>query len=405
MPAFDFQALDVKGRQQKGTLEGDSERQIRQIIRSRGLAPVLVKEVSGSKTSTSVFNKSFGKNISSRYLCTITRQLATMMQGAIPLGEALNVIAQQTDKMRVRSIILAVRAKVLEGFTLAEALGDFPKDFPALYRATIGTGEQTGQLGTVLEKLADYIEASLSARQSVLLALLYPCILSVVSVLIIIFLLGFVIPDVVKVFTNSGQHLPFLTRALIGISNFVQNFGLVIILFIGGGIYFANRLLKNPVRRMSFDAWLLRLPIVGKLLINIVSARFSSTLSILLSSGIPLAEALRILAKGFTNLCLRQAVEEATDKVYEGASLSKALEISGYFRPILLTMIASGEQSGDLDEMLERASVSQQRDLENQIALVIGIFEPMMLLIMGSIVLLLVLAIIMPILNLNKLVS
>ncbi len=405
MAAFEYLALDAKGRQQKGVLEADSARQVRQLLRERQLSPLQVSATRTREQASNDGHFSFVRGLSARDLALVTRQLATLIQAALPIEEALRAAAAQSTAPRIEAMLLAVRARVLEGHSLAASLKEFPAAFPELYRATVAAGEHAGHLGPVLEQLANYTEQRQQSRQKIQLALLYPLILMATSLIIVGFLLGYVVPDVVRVFVDSGQTLPALTRGLIALSDLVKTWGwLMVLLLLAGGFGLRWALRDEQVKR-RWHGFLLRVPLVGRLVRATDCARFASTLAILTQSGVPLVEALGIGAQVIANRVIRAEVVLAAQKVREGGSLTRALEASGQFPPMMLHMIASGERSGELDQMLARTARNQENDLGAQIALLVGLFEPFMLVFMGVVVLLIVLAILLPILSLNQLVG
>lgn len=405
MAAFEYIALDARGRQQKGVLEADSARQVRQWLRERQLAPLEVKATRTREQAVGGQRFGFARGLSARDLALVTRQLATLVQAALPIEEALRAAAAQSTSSRIQSMLLAVRAKVLEGHSLAGSLREFPAAFPELYRATVSAGEHAGHLGPVLEQLADYTEQRQQSRQKIQLALLYPVILMCASLGIVGFLLGFVVPDVVRVFIDSGQTLPLLTRGLIALSDLVKHWGWLAILLLVAGITAIRLALRQEAARHRWHGILLRVPLVGRLVRATDTARFASTLAILTRSGVPLVEALGIAAEVIANRVIRAEVVLAAQKVREGGSLTRALEQTGQFPPMMLHMVASGERSGELDQMLARTARNQESDLAAQIALLVGLFEPFMLVFMGAVVLVIVLAILLPILSLNQLVG
>jgi general secretion pathway protein F len=405
MAAFEYVALDTKGRQQKGVLEADSARQVRQLLREKQLAPLQVEPAHRKEHSEKSGGFSLRRGLSARDLALVTRQLATLIGAALPIEEALRAAAAQSRQPRIQSMLIAVRAKVLEGHSLANALGSFPAAFPELYRATVAAGEHAGHLAPVLEQLADYTEQRQQSRQKIQMALLYPLILMLASLGIVGFLLGYVVPDVVRVFVDSGQTLPALTRGLILLSELVKAWGAVVIVLAVLGVIAFRRALRNEDVRRRWHAFLLRLPLIGGLIAATETARFASTLAILVRSGVPLVEALAIGAEVVSNRIIRTDVANATQRVREGGSLSRALEASRQFPPMMLHMIASGERSGELDQMLARTARNQENDLAATIGLMVGLFEPFMLVFMGAVVLVIVLAILLPILSLNQLVG
>jgi len=404
MSAFEFLALDADGRNRKGLLEGDTPRQIRQQLRDKGWTPLSVEQVR-QKESRKGFNLSLRRGISATDLSLIARQLATLVRAGLPIEETLRAVSQQTEKPRLKSMLLAVRSRVMEGHSLAVALGDFPSVFPNLYRTTVAAGEQSGYLDVVLERLADYTEGRQQLNQKMTLALIYPVLLTIVAILVVTALLAYVVPQVVQVFDNIGQQLPVLTRGLIALSNFIRDQGLillVIVVVLSVGFAF---MLRRAGPRYRFHQLLLKLPLVSRLVRGLNAARFARTFSILTASGVPILDGLRISAQVVSNLPMRAAVEEAASKVREGASLHAALERSRYFPPMTIHLIASGESSGNLEGMLDRAAISQEREMETLMAAMLGLFEPMLILIMGGVVLLIVIAILLPIFDLNQLVK
>ncbi len=409
MAAFDYVALEKSGKQKKGVMEGDSQRQIRQILRDKGLVPLSVEPVSqqNSQKKTSGFalpgfNFSGGPTINVRDLSLITRQMATLIQAGLPIEEVLGAVSQQTEKPKVRSILMAVRSGVLEGFSLAESLGEFPRAFPKLYRATISAGEHSGHLDLVMNRLADYTESSHETKRNITAALVYPAILLLVSIVIVIFLMTSVVPGVISVFDNQKQSLPILTVILVAISNFFAKYTLFLVIAIITAVVSINYLLQNDDIRLRVHKRLLKVPMVGKLLCTINTARFASTLSILTGSGVALVDAMKIAGEVLSNDWLQMRVMNATRSVSEGSSLKNALEQAGYFSPMMLHMIASGEASGELDAMLDRTAKAQELDLKNFISIMVSLIPPVIILLMGGMVFMIVLAILLPIFQLNQ---
>ncbi|OED41927.1 type II secretion system protein GspF [Endozoicomonas sp. (ex Bugula neritina AB1)] len=406
MAAFEYIALDKQGKQHKGTMEADSGRQVRQNLRDKEWTPLSVNSVSEQKKDSNTGGfVLFQRGVSAVELATITRQLATLIQAGMPIEEALFGVAAQQEKRRLKNVLLAVRSRVLEGYTLARSLEAFPQVFPQMYRATVAAGEHAGYLDKVLNRLADYTEARMRSGQQIQQALLYPAILLVACLGIVSFLLGYVVPDVVKVFVDTGQQLPFITQVLIGASEGFQAYWPFVFALIILVILSVKQALKTPSIRLSWHRVLLRLPLVGRFARTSSAARFASTLSILTRSGVSLVEALIIAAQVVENNAIREAVQDVARRVSEGGSLHKSLSETGYFPPLMLHMIASGESTGELDEMLERIAQNQQMELDGRIAMTLGLFEPLMLVVMGGIVMVIVLAILLPILNMNQLLN
>ena len=403
MGAFEFVALDKGGKQSKGLIEGDTAKHVRQILRDRQLLPVQVTEVA-QKEAKRQSSFSLRKGISTSELAMLTRQLASLSQSGLPLEEALLAVAQQNEQQRTKSILLGVRSKVMEGHTLADGLGEFPQAFPELYRATVAAGEQSGHLDVVLERLADYTEARQVLRQKVTNALIYPIVLVTMSVGIISFMLATVVPRIVGVFENSSGELPRLTRWLIASSDFLRAHWFLLILGVAAVVYGVWWLLSKEEPREKYHRALLRMPVFGKLSRGINTARFTRTLSILAGSGVPILDALKISAEVIENLPMRKAVNEATLRVREGTSISKALSASKLFPPIMMHMIASGEAGGRLEEMLSRTADYQEREVDGLIATLLGILQPLLIVLMGAIVMTIVLAILQPIFEINNLI-
>lgn len=403
MGAFEFVALDRAGKESKGLIEGDTPKHVRQVLRERNLLPVQVTEVA-EKEARRQTSFSLRRGISPAELALVTRQLASLSQSGLPLEEALQAVSQQNDQPRTKSILLGVRSKVREGHTLADGLAEFPQAFPELYRATIAAGEQSGHLDVVLERLADYTEARHELRQQVTNAMIYPIALIVMAVAIISFMLATVVPKIVGVFANTAAELPGLTRGLIATSDFLRNHWLLIIIAIAAATYGLWWLLKQDGPRRRYHQMLLGIPIIGRLTRGINTARFTRTFSILAGSGVPVLEGLNIAAEVIENLPMRDAVHEAAVRVREGAPISKSLKASKLFPPMMIHLISSGEAGGRLEEMLSRAATGQEREVNGLIAALLGILQPLLIVVMGGVVLTIVLAILLPIFEINNLI-
>jgi general secretion pathway protein F len=402
MGAYQYVAVDPGGKEHRGVLEGDTPRHVRQLLRERQLLPVEVAEIEErerkAKRQFSLF-----KGISGLDLALLTRQLATLAKAGLPLDEALLAVSEHTEKPRLKSIILGVRAKVLEGHSLASGLDEFPHAFPAVYRATVMAGEQAGQLDSVLERLADYTESRHGLRQKVVQAMVYPVLLTTIALIIIVVMLIVVVPKVVGVFETTGQQLPVMTRALIAISDFVQNWWFLLIAIVVGTVVIVVRALKNQDVRRRVHGWILRAPIFGRVTRGLNTARFTRTLSILTASGVPALEALKISATVIANLPMRAAVEDAAVRVREGGAIGRSLGQSKLFPPMSIHLIASGEASGELDSMLERAANHQESEMDSLLATMLSALEPLLIVIMGLVVLAIVMAILLPIFQINQL--
>jgi general secretion pathway protein F len=404
MPAFEYSALDAAGRERKGVLEGDTARQVRQLLREQSLLPVAVSEVVQTEAKRNRRSFQVTRGISATDLALLTRQLATLSRSGIPLEEALLAVSQQTETPRIAAIVSGVRARVLEGRSLADGLGAFPQAFPEIYRATVAAGEQSGRLDGVLERLADYTENRQVLQSKIRNALVYPVLLTVVCIAIVSVLLAYVVPEVVNVFKAGKQQLPLLTRGLIALSDGFRQWWWLLFALIGATVYGTRRWLENPAARRRWDLGLLRLPVIGRVVRGVNAARFAGTLSILTASSVPVLEALRIAGEVVGNLPMRDAVAEAAVKVREGAPIARSLGASKLYPPMLVHLIASGESSGELEAMLARAALNQEREMDGIVNTAVNILGPAMILFMGGMVLLIVLALLLPIFELNELV-
>jgi general secretion pathway protein F len=401
--AFEYTALDAGGQERKGILEGDTPRQIRQQLREQQLLPVTVSEVAQREAKR---QRSFSlmRRVSPSDLALFTRQLATLVRAGLPLEESLLAVSQQTEKPRVQSIVLGVRAKVMEGHTLASGFSEFPRVFPEIYRATVAAGEQAGHLDSVLERLADYTESREQIRQKVLGAMLYPIVLTIMCFVIVSFLLVFVVPKVVSVFESTKAKLPLITRLLIGTSDFFRLYGIYLLIGVVIASWLFVRWQKNPTAKRQFHTFQLRVPLLGKMVRGFNTARFTRTFSILSGSSVPVLEAMRISGEVVTNLPMRDAVTNAAARVREGAPIGRSLASSRLFPPMTIHLISSGESSGQLDNMLERSAISQERELDGMLGAMVGLLGPLLIILMGLFVMAIVFAMLLPIFQMNNLI-
>ncbi len=415
MAAFAYHAVDGKGRASKGIIEAASAAAARQSLRARQLLPVSVEPTAARRNAKAATGQAQVVQtagllprrtaIGGRALTLVTRQLATLIGSGIRVEDALKTVADQAGSPRVTSLLLNLRASVLDGRSFTQALGDYPHVFGDYYRASVGAGESSGQLGQVMDHLSGFVETRSKNRQTVQLALLYPAILAVVALSVIISLLTFVVPDIVRVFTTRGAELPFLTRALIGLSTFVNTYGLLVAAVIASGTLVAAWLLRRPRFRLKWHRFVATAPLFRNFSLKGNAAQFSGTLATLTVSRVPLIEALAAAAQTVPNLYIRGKVERVAERVQEGAPLSTSLAEAGVFPPMLIAMVASGEAGGVLGATLSRAADDQLRDLNALVAALVALVEPGVLLLMGGIVMLLVMAILLPIVNLNNLVG
>jgi len=406
MAAFEYQALDAQGHAIKGVLEGDAERQVRAALREKGLTPLRVEIIDQrAEAARGGWRFSFRRGIPGSELALLTRQFATLIHAGLTIEECLNALIEQAETARARAVLAGVRTRVLEGQSLARSLAQFPESFPDIFRSMVDAGEQSGKLDEVLERLAEYTENRQTLQQKVLLAFIYPALVTFVAAAVVVGLLVYVVPQVTRVFENTGQTLPMVTRVLIGISNFLRGGGWWWVVGIAAGLFAFRTALKEPHLKQRWHHFLLRLPLVGRLLRGTNAARLASTLGILTASGIPLLNAMQSAVQTVSNLPMRAAVDDALRQIREGGSLSRALGKTKLFPPLVVHLIASGEATGKLDQMLERAAAAQTRELENWVRALTALLEPVMILVMGGIVLFIVLAILLPIFEMNQLIK
>ena len=406
MAAFAYKAINAKGKNTSGVLEGDNARQIRQQLREKGLVPMEVEQVAEkSSGSSSGGFQLFKPRISASDLALLTRQLATLIESALPIEEALLAVAEQSEKTRQKNMMMAVRSKVVEGHTLADALAEFPSVFDDLFRAMVAAGEKSGHLDTVLNRLADYTERRQQTRSQIIQALIYPAIMMFFAMMIVVVLLTVVVPKIVGQFDHMGQDLPTITTVLISVSEWMQQYGLYLLVAIMLLIVLFQRLVQQPAIKLRYHRFMLKLPLVGKVARGLNTARFARTLSILTASAVPLLESMRISTDVLQNVYIKKRISEAAVNVKEGSSLRAALDNTKIFPPMMMHMIASGERSGELQQMLSRSADNQDREFEALIGVSLKVFEPVLIVSMAAVVLFIVMAIIQPILALNNMVN
>jgi len=405
MGAFEYTALDAQGKERKGLIEGDTPKHVRQMLRDKQLLPMEIQEAAQSELKRSRAKGFMRRGLSTLDLALLTRQLATLLRSGLPLEESLQAVAEQTEKPRVQRIVLGVRSKVVEGHPLADGLRDFPAAFPEIYRATVAAGEQSGKLDSVLERLSDYTESRQIMGQQVSNALVYPIVLMVLSCAIVSFLLAYVVPQVVEVFETGHQELPLATRILIASSDVVRHYWFYGVGVVALATWGFRRWLRAPEARLRYHRVLLKLPLAGKLIRGLNTARFARTFSILTASAVPVLEALKISADVVNSLPMKNAVVDAALRVREGAPIGRSLAARKVFPPMMIHLISSGESSGELEKMLERAAGNQEREMDGLLSVLTNLLGPAMVVFMGGVVMFIVIALLLPIFQLNDLVK
>lgn len=409
MPVYDYQAINKQGKTVKGVIEADSLKSVRVKLRDQSLIPLEVLPIGESKLTTPNifnFNIKFNNNsLTVEELALITRQLATLLSSGLPVEESLLAVAEQSDNEKITRIIRSVRSKVMEGHSLSAGMAEYKNAFPELYRATIHAGEHSGYLYMVLDSLADYTEKQFYFKQKIRQASVYPTLMIFVSTIILVFLLIYVVPKMVDIFKDTGHKLPLLTVGLLAISNFLQNFGLYLLAGIIVGVISFKKWLKNLDNKYKLHRFLLTLPLIKKIIKVSNTARFARTFGILSRAGVSVLEAMSTANHVVTNMVIHESLDTARKKVKEGVNISRALKETTYFPAMSIHLIASGEGGGKLDQMLDRAAEYQEKDIENLVATFISLFEPIMIIVMGFLVLLIVLAILLPIFQMNQFIK
>ena len=403
MNRYRYEAADASGKLEAGHVEADSQSGAFAVLRSRGLTALDV-QVEGAQ-NVNGGSSLFSAKLSDNDLAWATRQLASLLGASLPLEAALSATVEQAEKKHIAQTLAAVRTDVRGGMRLADALAARPRDFPSIYRALIAAGEESGDLAQVMERLADYIEERNNLRGKILTAFIYPGVVGLVSIGIVIFLLSYVVPQVVSAFSQARQDLPGLTLAMLNASDFIRAWGGVCFAGIVGGFWGWRLYLRNPVARLNWHSRVLRLPLIGRFVLGLNTARFASTLAILGAAGVPLLRALEAARQTLSNDRLSQCVNDATAKVREGVNLAPALAVEKVFPPVLIHLIASGEKTGSLPPMLERAAQTLSRDIERRAMGMTALLEPLMIVVMGAVVLVIVMAVLLPIIEINQLVT
>ena len=405
MAAFEYKALDSKGKTKKGLLEADTAKQIRQQLREKGLVPLEVTQASQKEKQTAAGFSLFQPKISAADLALITRQLATLVGSALTIEAALLAVAEQCDKPRLKRTIMAIRSKVVEGYTLADGMKEFPHIFDHLFRSMVAAGEKSGHLDQVLERLANYTEQRQATKSQLTQAMIYPLMLTLFAIGIVSFLLASVVPQIVGQFLDSGKALPGTTQTLLTMSDFIINYGVFVLMAILFALVVLQRMLLKPAFRLKFDRSVLNLPLVGRVILGMNTARFARTLSILTSSAVPILDGMMIAGEVLSNAYIKKGVKEASDSVREGASLKSALEQTKIFPPMMMHMIGSGEKSGELEQMLSRAADNQDNEMDSILKISLSLLTPLIVLLMAGMVMFILIAILQPIMGMNDLIG
>lgn len=405
MPAYRFVALDATAAETRGVLEADSARGARGMLRARGLIPLEVDAIVAENAPGGQARRFSRRLLNAQQIALLTRQIAGLLVSGLPLERALAALADDADRAEVGHMLSAIKSEVAGGHSFATALGQHPREFSPIYCALVAAGEDSGNLGTVLASLADYLENSQALRGKLIQAMAYPAIVVLVAITVVVLLLTYVVPQVVGVFQGAHQKLPILTIALIWFSDFLRHWGFAILGLLVAGTVTARQALKLPGPRAALDGALLRSPLLGRLVRGLNTARFASTLAILSAAGVPILRALQAAIDTLANTVLKADAQEALALVREGSTLSAALGLHKRFPPVLITFIRLGEQTGTLPQMLDRAATQHAQEVQRRAFTLVTILEPLLILGMGVLVLIIVLAVMLPIIQLNNLVK
>jgi len=404
MPLFEFEAITYSGKTERGTIEGESLRAVKQLLMGKELVPVAITQVLAT-SSASVFDTFFNKNrpISSQDLSILSKQLALLVKSGISIEDAIGIIAENSNvKPHTQHILELILSDIRSGMPLSQAIANHPQSFGNFYQGVVAAAEQSGQMGHVLTQLAQFLEKRESLKQKALGAMVYPAMLVSISILVVVFLMTYVVPQIVRVFESTRQKLPLITQIVMAISNFLTQYGLLLVMSLFLSLLIFNHLLKRPSFKYAFDQWCLKLPILGTLLLEFETARFSGTMSLLVGANVPILSALHHAKNTLSNSVLKKTIDQAESRLKEGASLAKAMAQQGIFSPILVHLIRSGEASGKLAEMLQYGAENAEMEAENKTKIFTNLLEPLLILLMGFLVLAIVMAVMEPILEMNN---
>jgi general secretion pathway protein F len=404
MPLFQFEAVTYSGKTKQGTIEGESIHVVKQMLLNKELVPISIKSIDIKRKSSGFFQFfSNSKPISPSDLSILSKQLAVLVRAGISIEESIGIIVENGDiKSHTHKILESLLSDIRSGTSFSQAIANHPESFGTFFQGVISAAEQSGQMGNVLTKLAIFLEKRESLKQKALSAMLYPMILIVVSMMVIVFLMTYVVPQIVQVFESTKQKLPLITQIVMAFSNFLTNWGLIVVIGILLAALIFNLLLKKPSFKYQFDQFCLKIPILGKLILQFETARFSGTMALLVGANIPILSALFYAKNTLSNMVLRKTIEETEDRLREGASFAKAIAHQGIFSPILVHLIRSGEASGKLAEMLQYGAENAELEAENKTKMFTNLLEPVLILLMGFFVLGIVMAVMEPILNMNN---
>jgi general secretion pathway protein F len=403
MPRYRFEALTYGGKSERGSVDGENERVIRQQLMAKQLVPVRI-ELENQWTKQQFWQRLFSEDrpLSRNELAVLTKQFALLVRSGVQIDEALTVLSDESSKPHIKNVLQSVVAELRAGLSLSRAVATEPQTFDPLYQGVVGAAEQSGRMGQVLTQLAEFLEKRQALKQKALGALAYPAMLTAVSFMVILFLMTYVVPQIARVFQSTKQTLPFMTRFILGLSNFLVDWGWLLALLIVAGIYFGRRALKQTEIRLRFDRFILNLPFLGPLLLGFETARFANTMAMLVAANVPILTALHSARSTLGNEVLKEAIDSTEARLREGSSLSRALGSQGVFSPILIHLIRSGEASGQLAEMLKYGAENAELEAEQKTKIFTSLLEPVLILFMGLMVLGIVMAVMQPILEMNS---
>lgn len=401
MAVYDYQAIGADGKRTTGVITADSPRAARKELRLRQLSPLDVSESRKARSDSAV--SGHDQKLPGGDLVVATRQLALLVKAGTPVEEAIGSVAAEAEKPSTRKVFMGVRSSITEGYAVSEALNSAPKAFPAFYRAVVSAGQSSGRLDEVLERLATHLEKSRKMKNKILSALIYPIVLSVIALLVVVLLMIFVVPAIVEQFDTLGQDLPWLTDVVIAVSNFIRQWGVVLLIALFAAGWALRRLFQSPAAREARDRFILSLPVIGRLSRGVAAASFARTFATLSASGAPVPECLGAARNAMSNAVFRKAVTNVRRKVEEGSTLARAMRAEAVFPPMLMHMVSSGERGGDLAGMMERAANYLEDEFDNAATVALGLLEPIMIVFLAGIVALIVLSIMLPILQINTL--